>query len=115
MTDDDRPEKSDPVPDLLRLVDLAVKYPEIGPPLAQLAFKFGFGDIGDRVVKMGLEGETRGIEFWFVKANAARREGLHGDVLSTILEAVKAFVASPGDKEEGGRLLQLIRLGWTTL
>lgn len=108
----------DPVPELKRLVELAAKYPEIGPPLAELAFKIGHPEIGERVVRMGLEGRSPGVEYYFVAANAARREQRFEDALMATVDAVRAFAAAPDDAiapDDGTRLLHLIRLGFASL
>jgi predicted RNA-binding protein with RPS1 domain len=108
----------DPTPELRKLVDLAAKYPEIGPPLAELAFKIGQEELGNRVVRMGLEKEGPGVEFYFVAANAARREGKHDEALQKTLDAVRAY-SSTADAalapDDGPRLLHLIRQGFTSL
>ncbi len=113
---EERSGRGDPLPELLRLLDLTAKYPEIGAPLAELAFKIGHGDIGERLVRMGLEGGSPGVEYYFVAANAARREGRYGEALSATLAAVRSFAGrEPLDADEGARLLHLIRLGFSTL
>ena len=102
---------------LRKLVDLAVKYPEIGPPLAELAFAVGADDIGDQLVRFGTDRETPRLEYWFVAANVARREKRYPDVLEMVGEALRAVTSEPeslaADEEE--RLLHLVRLGFATL
>jgi predicted RNA-binding protein with RPS1 domain len=113
--DDSHP---DPAPELKRLVDLAAKYPEIGAPLAELAFKIGQEELGNRLVRMGLEREGPGIEYYFVAANAARREGKNDEALRQTLEAVRAYLATADAAlapDDGPRLLHLVRQGFTTL
>jgi predicted RNA-binding protein with RPS1 domain len=108
----------DPTFELNRLVELAAKYPEIGPPLAELAFKIGHAEVGERVVRMGLERSGPGVEYYFVAASAARREGRHADALRLTVEAVRAFAAAPDDSvapDDGARLLHLVRLGFAVL
>ena len=63
----------DPKREMLKLIDLAAKYPEIGPPLAELAFKIGRPDFGNRIVRMGLDRDGPGLEYYFVAAHSARR------------------------------------------
>jgi hypothetical protein len=114
-TDDSR---TDVKPELNKLLDLAVTHPEIGPPLAALAFKIGQADFGKRVVRMGLDSDTLGLEYYFVAANAARRQGQHDEVLRLAVEAVRAFVATADDAlaaDDHNRLLHLVRLGFSTL
>jgi predicted RNA-binding protein with RPS1 domain len=107
---------NDPTPELLRLLDLAAKYPEIGPPLAGLAFKIGQTELGERLVRLGTGGEQPGLEYYFVTANVARREGRHQDELGATLEALRAFRASTARADDDGeRLLHLLRLGFSTL
>ncbi|MFH0903283.1 MAG: S1 RNA-binding domain-containing protein [Pseudomonadota bacterium] len=112
------PARKDPSPELLRLIDLAIKYPEIGPPLAELAFKIDQPELGHRIVRMGLDRETPGLEYYFVAANAARRAGKHSEALDLSLDALRAFLAAESTSlapDDGTRLLHLIRLGFATL
>lgn len=110
--------KADPKPEFKQLVELATQYPEIGPPLAELAFKIGYPDIGRRVVRMGLEEETFGVEYFFVQAQAARRDKRPEDVVQLAVDAIAAYLET-ADEEitegEGQRLLHLIRLGFSAL
>lgn len=109
--------RSDRTIPLRKLVELAVKYPEIGPPLAELAFAIGADDFGDQLVRFGTDRETPQLEYWFVAANVARREKRYPDVLSMVGEALRTMAAQPeslaADEEE--RLLHLVRLGFATL
>jgi predicted RNA-binding protein with RPS1 domain len=109
-------DQNDPTPELLRLLELAAKYPEIGPPLAGLAFKIGQNDLGERLVRLGTGGEAPGLEYYFVTANVARREGRHADALAATLEALRAFRGSTSRADDDGeRVLHLLRLGFSTL
>ena len=101
---------------LRKLVELAAKYPEVGPPLAELAFAIGETDVGDQLVRLGTDREAPHIEYWFVAANAARREKRYDEVIAIITKAVRS-VASRGELEEGEeeRLLHLVRMGFATL
>ncbi len=101
---------------LRKLVELAAKYPEVGPPLAELAFAIGESDVGNQLVRLGTDREAPHIEYWFVAANAARREKRYDEVISIITQAVRS-VASRGELEEGEdeRLLHLVRMGFATL
>lgn len=108
----------DPTPELLRLVDLCAKYPEIAPPLAELAFKIGHTEIGNRLVRMGLEGDTPGLEFYVVAANAARRDGRWQEALAASVEAVRAYAAAADEAlgpDDGVRLLHLVRAAFSVL
>jgi predicted RNA-binding protein with RPS1 domain len=108
----------DTTPELLKLLELAAKYPEIGPPLAELAFKIGKNELAERVLRLGLDGPTPGLEYFFVAANAARRAEKHDEVRAQVLAAVRAFAAAPDDKlanDDGPRLLHLVRLAFGTL
>jgi len=108
----------DPTPELLRLVDLCAKYPEIAPPLAELAFKIGQTDIGNRLVRMGLDSGTPGLEFYVVAANAARREGRWEDALAATVDAVRAYAAAPDEaltSDDGVRVLHLVRSSFSVL
>lgn len=108
--------RGDPTPQLLQLVELATKYPEIGAPVAELAFKVGKSDIGNRLVRMGLEGDAPRIEFYFVLAHTARRERRFADVLAAVVDGLKAFSARDERPEEDySRLLHLVRYGFATL
>ncbi|MCL2822978.1 MAG: S1 RNA-binding domain-containing protein [Polyangiaceae bacterium] len=105
-------------PELLHLVDLTAKYPEIGPPLAQLAFKMGQNGIGNQIVRMGLGKEGPGLEYYFVVANLARREQRFAEARALSVEAINTFVRTPNEElasDDGVRLLHLIRLGYATL
>jgi predicted RNA-binding protein with RPS1 domain len=110
--------RGDVAPELLRLLDLAARIPELVPPLAELCFKLGHTDLGNRAVRLGLEGGGVGLEHRFVAASAARREGRWTDALTHTLEAVEAFAAAAPETvagDDGNRLLHLIRLGFATL
>jgi predicted RNA-binding protein with RPS1 domain/tetratricopeptide (TPR) repeat protein len=112
------PERPDLTPELRRLIDLAAKYPEIGPPLAELAFKVGERDWAERIVRMGLDQEAPGVEFYAVLANAARRESRTADSLQVTLEALRRFATAPeatAATEDGPRLLQIIRQAFAHL
>ena len=101
---------------LRKLVELAAKYPEVGPPLAELAFAIGEADVGNQLVRLGTDREAPHIEYWFVAANAARREKRYDEVISIITQAVRS-VASRPELEDGEeeRLLHLVRMGFATL
>jgi tetratricopeptide (TPR) repeat protein len=110
--------KGDPRPELRKLVELCTRYPEIAPPVAELAYKVGCPDIGEQVVALGTGGDRPGVEFFFVKAQAARRSGQHEEVLRLTTEALETFAAAPAEAvgpEEPSRLLHLVRLGFATL
>ena len=111
-------ERKDLLPEQRRLTDLAARYPEIGPPLAELAFKIGEREWAERLVRMGLDQPTPGVEFYAVTANAARREGRHDDAFAATLAAARRFAAmaaTAADREEGARLLALVRQGFASL
>lgn len=103
---------------LRKLVELAAKYPEIGPPLADLSFAIGETDTGNQLVRMGTERDEPELEYWFVAVGVARREKRYDDVLESVSQAVKSIAGRP-DKtlaaEEQDRLLHLIRTGFATL
>jgi len=104
--------------ELLQLVDLTAKYPEIGPPLAQLAYKIGETTFGNQIVRMGLGKEGPGLEYYFVVANSARREHRYTEARKFSIEAIHAFVRTSDEElasDDGSRLLQLVRLGYSTL
>lgn len=100
-------------------MELAVKYPEIGPPLAELAFKVGSSDIGERIVKMGLDdGSTTGVEYYAVAVDVARREGRYEEVFAQVEDALETFQKTPDDAvtdDEANRLLHLVRNGFAVL
>ena len=103
---------------LRKLVELAAKYPEVGPPLAELSFAIGEAEIGNQLVRLGTDREQPHIEYWFVAANAARREKRFDDVLRAVIDAVHAVATrpdealAPGDED---RLLHLVRIGFATI
>ncbi len=112
------PARENTAPELNRLVELSIQYPEIGPPLAELASKIGHPAIAKRIVKMGLDSDSHGVEYYYVGAHNARREQRFEDTLKLVIEAVQTFVkAEPGstDKQDAQRLLHLVRLGFSTL
>lgn len=106
--------------ELQKLVELATKYPEIGPPLAELAYKIEHPEVGDQVVRMGLDRSTEsgglGLEYHLVTVHTARRESRWLDALAKIGEAAKAYAKAtthaPGDEV---RLLQLVRIGFNVI
>ena len=105
-------------PELRQLVDLAAKYPELGAPLAQLAFKIGQTGFGNQIVRMGIGKDGPGLEYYFVIANSARRERRYTEARRLTIEAVRAFVRTPDGElasDDGGRLMHLIRLGFSAL
>ncbi len=107
-------DNNDPTPELLRLLELAAQYPEIGPPLAGLAFKIGQPELGERLVRLGTGGAPAGLEYYFVTAHVARREGRHADALAATLEALRGFrVANSGANNNGERVLHLLALGFS--
>lgn len=98
-----------------RLMDFVTKYPEIGPTVAELSFKLGFHDVGSRIVRMGLESEgDRDIEYYFVAAELARREGRYDDALNHVLEGLDASTQG-ADTPPTHRILHLVRLGFAVL
>jgi tetratricopeptide (TPR) repeat protein len=101
---------------LRKLVELAARYPEVGPPLAELAFAIGESEVGNQLVRLGTDREAPHIEYWFVAANAARREKRYDEVIKIIVEAVRSVGARETLEEgEGDRLLHLVRMGFATL
>lgn len=109
----------DPKPALFKLIDLATKYPEIGPPLAELAFKIGQTELGHRVVRMALDSEQGpGLEYYFVVTHAARRQRRFAEARKHAIEAIEAFDRTSDDEleqDDAERMLHLIRLGFSTL
>lgn len=105
--------------ELNRLFELATKYPEVGAPLARLAMKIGYQHLGERLLTMQLnkEIEERGVEFYRVAADLARKEGRSQDVLEHVLGGVES-VKGRGEEttaDERTRLLHLVRLGFAVL
>jgi tetratricopeptide (TPR) repeat protein len=104
---------------LRKLVELAAKYPEVGAPLAELCFAIGESEVGDQLVRLGTQGGgVGGVEYWFVAANAARRQRRYSDALRATIEALQAFAAAPDQplgNEGESRFLHLVRLGFATL
>jgi tetratricopeptide (TPR) repeat protein len=103
---------------LRKLVELAARYPEVGPPLAELSFAIGEAEIGNQLVRLGTDRETPHIEYWFVAANAARREKRYDDVIQSVLDAIRSVAARPDEAlaaEDEDRLLHLVRVGFATV
>lgn len=88
--------QSDPTRELLTLLELAIKYPEIGPSVASLAFKLGKSEIGERLVRLGQQGDTPNLEYYFVTAHTARREQRWNDVLDISATALNSFIETRG-------------------
>jgi hypothetical protein len=108
----------DVVVPLRKLVELALDNPQIGPPLAELAFAIGHKEIGDQLLRLGTDRENPPLEYYFVAAQAARRARRYPDALRATLDAVRVFdkaAAGSYGAEEGERLLQLIRTGLSVL
>ena len=108
-------ERADLKPELRRLVELVVALPEIGPPLASLAFKVGHSDIAEQIGAMAQEGERAAVEFHYVAAHAARREKRFAEALAAAERAIAAVAAAPLETRsaaEDSRLLHLVRLGF---
>lgn len=110
----DRPEIGQ---EILKLIELSMKYPEIGPPVAELAFKAGYSHLGERVLRMGLQEETHGVEYHFLAAKLARRQGQHEEALERVQDAVEKTTANPQEDPPEWRssLLHLVRLGFSIL
>ena len=112
-----RPRRENAKRELRELMELAIKYPEIGPPLARLASKIGHGDLAKRIVNMGLEAdETTGMEFFAVAVDVARREGRFDDVFVRVDEAIDAFRnGEASSDDDANRLLHVIRQAFAVL
>lgn len=110
---------ADPRPELRQLMELAVKHREIGPPLAELAFKIGQADIGERIVRMGLDDDqTTGVEYYAVAVDVARREGRYEDVFNQVEDALRTFAETEDaavSEDEANRLLHLVRNAFAVL
>lgn len=103
---------------LRKLVELAAKYGEIGPPLAELCFSIGESEVGNQLVRLGTQGGASGVEYWFVAANAARRQRRYQDAIRATVEAIQALAAQPDaplGPDGESRFLHLIRIGFATL
>ena len=99
-----------------RMLSLAVKYPEIGPTLASLAFKAGWKSFAERVVATGLAGGPRGAEYFLIAAENARREGDPQAVLGIARDALKELGGREDlGRNDGARLLQLVRKAFAAL
>ena len=106
---------ADPTPELRKMIELVVSLPELGPPLASLAFKLGHKDIGEQVAAMGDGSGQLGVEFYVVRAQAARREKRFADALATVGESIRKVSAATNEQrnqQEITRLLHLVRLGF---
>src|SRR5262249_45745936 len=104
---------------LRRLVELALVHPDIGPPLADLAYSIGHKDIGDQLVRLGTERDQPRVEYYVIAAYAARRARRFGDAMRLTLDALRALRDGRGavdsDREDGDRVLQLLRAGFAVL
>lgn len=106
----------DVLAELRRLSELATRYPEIGPTVAQLALKVGFRDIGERLMRAGFEAEERGVEYFYLAADLARREKRPEDAIKYAIKAVvEAVQAEDLSQDELNRLPHILRLGFAVL
>src|SRR5215470_13121933 len=94
---------------LRRLVELSLAHPDIGPPLADLAYSIGQKEIGDQLVRLGTEREHPRVEYFVIAGYAARRTRRYADVFRLTLDALRALREQGGDADEGERVLQLVR------
>jgi hypothetical protein len=103
---------------LRKLVELALVHPEIGPPLADLAYAIGQKEVGDQLLRMGTDREHPQLEYFVVAAYASRRARRYPDALAATLDALRAFAAAPAGTygaEDGERLLGLVRTSLSVL
>ena len=105
--------------ELARLHELSTRYPEIGAPLAKLAMKLGHQGLSERVLRMQLdqEIEARGVEYYRVAAELARKEGRSEEALEQVATGLKRVIER-GDavfNDERTRVLHLIRFGFAVL
>src|SRR5215468_4937665 len=103
---------------LRRLVELALEHPDIGPPLADLAYAIGQKEVGDQLVRLGTECENPRVEYFVIAGYAARRSRRHADVFRATIDALRALAEqgpTPGDPDEGSRVLQLVRTALSVL
>jgi len=102
--------------ELEKLLELAVKYPEVGPPLAALAYKAGWRSYGDRLVRVGLTGGEKGLEYYAVAVSSARRDGRTDDARRLVLEAARDLSQVETVSEHGvAEFLRLVRQGFSSL
>jgi len=103
---------------LRRLVELALEHPNIGPPLADLAYAIGQKEVGDQLVRLGTERENPRVEYFVIAGYAARRSRRHADVFRATIDALRALAEqgpTPGDPDEGTRVMQLVRTALSVL
>jgi tetratricopeptide (TPR) repeat protein len=103
---------------LRKLVELALVHPEIGPPLADLAFAIGHKETGDQLLRMGTDRQHPQLEYFVVAAHAARRARRYPDALRATADALRVYAAAEAGAygtDEAERLLQLIRTGLSVL
>jgi tetratricopeptide (TPR) repeat protein len=102
---------------LRKLVELALVHPEIGPPLADLAYAIGHKDVGDQLLRMGTDREHPQLEYYVVAAHAARRARRYGDALRATIDALRVYAGAPAayGPDEGERLLVLVRTALSVL
>lgn len=102
--------------ELRRLAELATRYPEIGPTVAQLAIKVGHKEIGERLMRAGFEADERGVEYFFLAADLARKEKRPQDAVKYAIKAVvEAAQAEELSQEELNRLPHILRIGFSAL
>lgn len=110
-------QKPDIAQEILKLIELSMNYPEIGPPLAELAFKADFPHLGERILRMGLQSEIHGVEYHFLAAKLSRREGEFNEALARIVDALEKCTANPDKNPPSWKsnFLHLVRLGFAIL
>ena len=110
-------QKPDIAQEILKLIELSMNYPEIGPPLAELAFKADFPHLGERILRMGLQSEIHGVEYHFLAAKLSRREGKFNEALARIVDAIEKCTADPDQNPPSWKssFLHLVRLGFAIL
>jgi hypothetical protein len=100
---------------LRRLVELALAHPDIGPPLADLAFAIGQREVAEQLVRLGTERAEPRLEYFVVASHAARRRRGYPEALKLTLDALRALRDHGGSPDDGDRVLQLVRTGLSVL
>ena len=104
--------------ELEQLMEFATRYTEIGPVVAELAARLGYDRISERILNMGLDSDEESLDYHFVAARLARKEGEGDRVLNQVSDALRDFTAeylAQGAIEDEGEILHLVRLGFSTM
>ncbi|MEM1348977.1 MAG: S1 RNA-binding domain-containing protein, partial [Myxococcota bacterium] len=114
------PELPDVGGELMQLLELATRYPDIIPPVSEIALKVGREDLSARLLRVGLQSERPSVEFYVSAAHLARKESDPNRVVELVHEALETFAPDNDEtpdltEELDHRFLELVRLGFAAM